>query len=245
MLETLNENKKIIGLIVAGIIGIILVKRLAYSVGRSFSGIATLGIVGAVGYLIHNELNKDNESYADYTTNSPITGASSNNTNKCYSNGEEIDCESLNTSAEDMSYNADNIDRQYRDDSNEEQNPKNVAGSYGIEQDETYKTLESTQEKNKLPNECYPKDILSPEELLPTDNNSVWAQSVPAGQGSLGDQNFLNAGFHVGMNTVGQTLRNPNYQLRSEPPNPQIKVSPWLQSTIEPDTNRKPLEIGA
>ena len=67
---------------------------------------------------------------------------------------------------------------------------------------------------------------------------------VPAGQGSVGDQNFLNAGFHVGINTVGQTLRNANLQLRSEPPNPQVKVSPWLQSTIEPDTNGKPMEIG-
>ena len=46
------------------------------------------------------------------------------------------------------------------------------------------------------------------------------------------------------MNTVGQTLRNANYQLRSEPPNPQVKVSPWQQTTIEPDTNRRPMEIG-
>ena len=89
-----------------------------------------------------------------------------------------------------------------------------------------------------------PKDQLTPQELLPADANSTWAQVVPAGQGSVGDQNFLNAGFHVGINTVGQTLRNANLQLRSEPPNPQVKVSPWLQSTIEPDTNRKPMEIG-
>ena len=41
-----------------------------------------------------------------------------------------------------------------------------------------------------------------------------------------------------------QTLRNANMQLRSEPPNPQVKVSPWLQTTIEPDVNRKPMEIG-
>ena len=33
-------------------------------------------------------------------------------------------------------------------------------------------------------------------------------------------------------------------QLRSEPPNPQKKVSPWQQSTIEPDFNRKQLDIG-
>jgi hypothetical protein len=49
---------------------------------------------------------------------------------------------------------------------------------------------------------------------------------------------------HIGVNTVGQTLRNANRQLRSEPPNPQVKVSPFLQTTIGPDTNRKPLEIG-
>ena len=39
-------------------------------------------------------------------------------------------------------------------------------------------------------------------------------------------------------------MRNPNLQIRSEPANPQVKVSPWLQSTIEPDSNRRPLEIG-
>ena len=97
--------------------------------------------------------------------------------------------------------------------------------------------------RNQLPNDCYPKDVISPQELLPKDVESVWAQSVPSGQGSLSDKNFLNAGFHVGVNTVGQSLRNANRQLRSEPANPQVKVSPWLQSTIEPDTNRRPLEI--
>ena len=97
---------------------------------------------------------------------------------------------------------------------------------------------------NQYPKDCFPKDQLTPAELLPGDANSKWAQVNPAGQGELGDQNFLDAGYHVGVNTVGQTLRNANLQLRSEPPNPQVKVSPWLQSTIEPDTNRKPMEIG-
>jgi hypothetical protein len=58
------------------------------------------------------------------------------------------------------------------------------------------------------------------------------------------DKNFLEAGYHVGINTVGQSNRNANLQLRSEPPNPQMSVSPWMQSTIEPDLARKPLEIG-
>lgn len=93
--------------------------------------------------------------------------------------------------------------------------------------------------------DCYPKDRLTTEDLLPKDAaNSKWAQSNPAGQGDVKDQNFLTAGYLVGINTVGQSLRNPNLQLRSEPPNPQFKVSPWQQSTIEPDVNRRPLEIG-
>ena len=97
---------------------------------------------------------------------------------------------------------------------------------------------------NTLPSDCYPRDQLRPSELLPADANSTWAQVVPQGQGSLQNKNFLNAGYHLGVNTVGQTLRNANRQLRSEPNNPQVKISPWNQTTIEPDTNRRPLEMG-
>lgn len=91
---------------------------------------------------------------------------------------------------------------------------------------------------------CFPKEMLSPEELKPQDNSSLWAQVNPSGVGSLKDKNFLQASHHIGINTVGQTLRNANLQLRSEPPCPQVQVSPWLQTTIEPDLSRKPFEIG-
>lgn len=91
---------------------------------------------------------------------------------------------------------------------------------------------------------CFPKEMLTPEELKPQDNSSLWAQVNPAGEGSLKGRSFLQAGHNIGINTVGQTMRNANLQLRSEPPNPQVSVSPWNQTTIEPDTARKPLEIG-
>ncbi len=89
----------------------------------------------------------------------------------------------------------------------------------------------------------FPKDTLTPEQLLPQDNSSTWNQVNPSGEGSLKDRNFLQSGFHIGINTVGQTLRNANLQLRSEPPCPQIRVSPWMTSTIEPDVSRRPFEI--
>jgi hypothetical protein len=112
-----------------------------------------------------------------------------------------------------------------------------------IAQPQSLNTENTGSQMNQLPSECYPKDVLSSADLLPRDANSLWAQVNPSGQGSLADQNFLTAGFHIGINTVGQTLRNANRQLRSEPLNPQVKVSPWLQTTIEPDINRRPLEI--
>jgi hypothetical protein len=110
-----------------------------------------------------------------------------------------------------------------------------------------YQTLagDESMTGNALPKDCFPKDQLSPADLLPGDCNSKWAQSVPACQGELGNVNFLTAGSHIGINTIGQSLRNANRQLRSDPPNPQVKVSPWLQSTIEPDVNRRALEIGS
>ena len=46
--------------------------------------------------------------------------------------------------------------------------------------------------------------------------------------------NFLSAGSHVGVNSVGQSKRNSSYDLRSTPANPKIAVSPWMNSTIEP-----------
>jgi len=90
---------------------------------------------------------------------------------------------------------------------------------------------------------CYPRDQLNPSDLLPADNNSTWAEQNPMGPGSLKGKNFLSAGALLGVNTVGQSLRNANWQLRSEPPNPQVPVSIFNQSTIQPDVNRRPLEI--
>ena len=107
---------------------------------------------------------------------------------------------------------------------------------------EHFSTNQDYQVERNLTN--FPKDQLTAEELLPQDNSSLWAQVNPSGEGSLKDRNFLQSGYHIGINTVGQTLRNANLQLRSEPPCPQVRVSPWLQATIEPDVSRKPFEIG-
>jgi hypothetical protein len=97
----------------------------------------------------------------------------------------------------------------------------------------------------EAPAGCYPRDQLTPTELLPADQNTIYAQQNPMGVGSLKGKNFLSAGALIGVNTVGQSLRNANLQLRSEPPNPQVPVSIFLQSTIGPDVSHRPLEVGS
>lgn len=92
------------------------------------------------------------------------------------------------------------------------------------------------------PQGCFPREQLNPMDLLPSDTNSQWAQVNPTGSGDIQGKNFLSAGALIGVNTIGQSLRNANLQLRAEPPCPQVQVGPWNQSTIEPDLQRIPLE---
>ena len=99
----------------------------------------------------------------------------------------------------------------------------------------------NTQPENSQ-NNPVDNGVMKCTDLLPGDTNSTWAQINPAGTGALCDKNLLNAGHHVGVNTTGTSLRNANRGLRSEPPCPQVNVSPWLQTTIAPDLLRRPLE---
>lgn len=89
------------------------------------------------------------------------------------------------------------------------------------------------------------QSVQSSNALLPKDKNSEWNNLNPSGTGELSNINLLKSGWQIGIDTVGQTLRNANLQLRSEPPNPQVSVGPWNNSTITPDFMRVPLEIGS
>lgn len=84
----------------------------------------------------------------------------------------------------------------------------------------------------------------NPAELLPKDQNNEWSNLNPTGTNDLEGVNLLSAGHHIGQ--VVSSLRNANLQLRSEPANPVMQPGscPWNLSTIQPDTSRRPLEIG-
>lgn len=90
------------------------------------------------------------------------------------------------------------------------------------------------------------QSVANPTDLLPQDKNSEWAALNPVAmnQGNVAMPDLLQAGYHIGLDTIGQTLRNANLQLRSDPIIKRADIGPWNQSTIEPDLARVPLEVG-
>ena len=72
-----------------------------------------------------------------------------------------------------------------------------------------------------LPPSCTRQPVVDPKQLLPKDGNNEFSKMNPMGAGDVANVSLLRAGYHIGINTVGQSLRNANLQLRSEPANPQ------------------------
>jgi len=89
-----------------------------------------------------------------------------------------------------------------------------------------------------------PTGELTADELLPKGDANLFSAAHPQGDGFLAERNFLTSGFHIGINSQSSTLKNASLDLRSEPPNPRVQVSPWLQTSILPDSNRKQFNIG-
>jgi hypothetical protein len=97
------------------------------------------------------------------------------------------------------------------------------------------------QSRTPSSQQTYQETTLSSSELLPNGKiGADWAAVNPMGSEDLKGQNFLQAGYHSNINVVGisQTNRNPTYDIRSEVPNPQSRVGPFLNTTIDPDPFR-------
>jgi hypothetical protein len=104
-------------------------------------------------------------------------------------------------------------------------------------------TVNGLSSGKKPGNTCNDQPMMDPKELLPTDKNNEWSNIMP--NHDLKNIHMINAGHHVGINTVGSSLRNANLQVRSEPVIPQTNIGPWNNTTIEPDNMRRGFEIGA
>ena len=86
-------------------------------------------------------------------------------------------------------------------------------------------------------------DNYNAKDFLPTEINDEWFETdFSLAKYQLNDDKLINTDrYIIGINTVGQSLKNASYDIRGTIPNPKFIVSPWGNSTIEPDFNLKPL----
>jgi|LauGreDrversion4_2_1035121.scaffolds.fasta_scaffold08644_5 hypothetical protein len=79
------------------------------------------------------------------------------------------------------------------------------------------------------------QSVANPSDLFPVDENSKWAALNPNAltNGQVATPDLLKAGYHIGLDTIGQSLRNASWDLRPDPVIPKADVGPWNQSTIE------------
>jgi hypothetical protein len=90
-------------------------------------------------------------------------------------------------------------------------------------------------------------------EYKPDDNNGTEISDIfniknvlPLVETKKGTINVKNTGLlnptaHIGIDTIGNSRKYANYDLRAAPPNPRVQVGPFLQSTVGPDDNIVPL----
>jgi hypothetical protein len=79
------------------------------------------------------------------------------------------------------------------------------------------------------------------DDFLPKETNPTWFDTSFA-KYSLNDDQLINTERYViGVNTVGQSLKNGSHDIRGTIPNPKFSVSPWNNSTYEADFNIKSL----
>lgn len=86
-------------------------------------------------------------------------------------------------------------------------------------------------------------DNYNARDFLPKEVNDEWFETdFSLAKYQLNDDKLINTEkYIIGINTVGQSLKNASYDIRGTIANPKFIVSPWNNSTYEPDFNLKPL----
>ena len=105
--------------------------------------------------------------------------------------------------------------------------------------------VETMQGRHPSSAATYTESTLTTGELLPKGTiGASWAAVNPQGSGDIKGQNFLDAGYHANTAVAGvsQTNRNASWDIRSEQPNPQGSVGPFLNTTIESNPFKRGLD---
>lgn len=82
------------------------------------------------------------------------------------------------------------------------------------------------------------EEMFNVDNLLPKEVNDDWFD-VPEEPISVKNRHLININRPISINTIGTSNKNASYDIRGTIPNPKFIVSPFLNSSIEPDINNK------
>lgn len=92
-----------------------------------------------------------------------------------------------------------------------------------------------------LPHGCNLSNMSASVGLLPEKNDVVRDDAFEFAPKDMTGVQFMLDTPRYGQDTQGSSNKNASYDIRSTPANEKV-VYPWMNSTIEPDLYRRPLE---
>jgi hypothetical protein len=102
--------------------------------------------------------------------------------------------------------------------------------------------IEKTQSTDTIDFNKNNTDKYNVKDYLPKEINNEWFSTDFSNARNIDDDNLINPDrFIIGINTIGQSLKSPSWDIRGTIANPKYTVSPWGNSTYEPDYNLKSL----
>ena len=209
-----NSNKMIL-LVAAGIALLLALNVYQKQVGKNVAILLSVVVIVVVGFFGYRLLNEEDVEVEEEAVVNALNEVQMNNV--------EINANVPEEMPENIEHFA---------------NPEE---GEALEEVEAVNNVVASVNANSNGNNVANNNTLNSQNLLP-EGDTLFSNVNPSNNGGVINTSLLNAGHHIGVNTQGCSLRNANRGLRSEPPNPQTQVSPWLQTTICPDLYRKPLE---
>lgn len=123
--------------------------------------------------------------------------------------------------------NGSDIDAQF-----EPNTPFGNANEYqGIDSGDKYAYYKSTSE-----GQLSEEDKFDADKLLPQERVAGWFED-PTEPTNIRSTHLININRPMAVNTIQTSRRNASHDIRGEPANPKQVVSPWGNSSYEPDTS--------
>jgi hypothetical protein len=102
--------------------------------------------------------------------------------------------------------------------------------------DESKNQYSAYQQKRKT--KYTTDELFNDDKLLPQEVNKDWFETMPDPI-KVKNRHLININKPFGTDTIGSSLKNASHDIRGNIPAPKFVVSPFLNSSIEPDLNTK------